>query len=87
MLTQYDCNMYPILAPKFLNKGEGGGGHEFTAWSNTSYVKFITPFNIHTQILNLMFKCKNYYSYCPLILKLDKNEKRDIFKRYVSFNG
>lgn len=40
-----------FLAPKFLNKGERGG-HEFTAWSNTSYVKFITPFDIHTQILD-----------------------------------
>lgn len=55
MLTQYDCNMHPILAPEFLNKGERGGGHEFTAWSNTSYVKFITPFDIHTQILDTKF--------------------------------
>lgn len=54
MLTQYDCNMYPILAPKFWNKGEGGD-HKFTAWSNTSYVKFITPFDIHTQILDTKF--------------------------------
>lgn len=51
MLIQYDCNMYRIIAPKFLNKGERGG-HEFTAWSNTSYVKFIIPFDIHTQILD-----------------------------------
>lgn len=54
MLIQYDCNMYRIIAPKFLNKGERGV-HEFTAWSNTSYVKFITPFDIHTQILDTKF--------------------------------
>lgn len=48
MLTQYDCNMYPILAPISLDKEEGEGGHEFTA-------KVITPFDLHTHILDTKF--------------------------------
>lgn len=62
MVTQYDCNVCPILAPKILNKGGGGGGargHKFKARSNTKTVKLILIFIHIYLILNLMFKCKN----------------------------
>lgn len=53
MLTQYDCNMYPILALISLNE-EGDLQQRF----DTNSVKFITPFDLHKHILDTKFNVK-----------------------------